>query len=98
LSADRYYLEAAVLDALLGHGTEAQAHLAQFHRQVETLPEALTRLAGQIKGLAPLGLGSVDLADWAQEIAARRHLEGQIFAEHDRLNPATLLACGIMPL
>ena len=98
LSAECYYLDAAILDALLGHGPKAQAHLARFHRQGETLPQALSRLAGQRQGLAPLDLGSVDLADWAQEIAGRRHLESQILAKHHRLTPATLLACGIMPL
>ncbi len=98
LRGDRYYLEAAAFDVLLGHPQEAVASLALFQDQCADFPRLLEQLVREGTTLTVLGLAPGILEDWATEVRQRQRLERTWLAAEVLPDPADLLAQGLMPL
>jgi hypothetical protein len=98
LRGARYYLEAAAIDALLGHRAEARRGLELFQSQCAGFPSTLERLAAGAAGLNALGIGRESLAEWAGEAAARQQCQRALLAGEGAPSAADLLEAGLLPL
>ena len=88
LEEQRYFLELAAFQALLGARTEAAA--------------LLDRVCMQRTWREPLvfsdWLGDGVLTDWERLVSARAAEERQVLTGDDALTPETLLVSGLLPL
>jgi hypothetical protein len=98
LRGARSYLEAAAIDALLGHRDEAARSLELFHSQCAGFPATLERLAAGSAGLGALGIGPEALTDWAAEATARQQRRWSLLAGEGTPGPADLVTSGLLPL
>ena len=98
LRGDRYFLEAAGFDALLGHSGEAAVSLKLFQSQCADFSRILAQLAQEGVDLAALGIATDMLLEWATEARQRQALECAWFSTEAAPNPEDLLAQGLLPL
>ena len=97
LRQDRYFLEAAAFDALLGQRQAADDSLALFQAQRAAFPATLERLAQAHLALDALSLDSTALSNWAEEANERAALEQEWLVRRIP-TAADLLRFGLLPM
>ena len=95
---DRYFLEVALFDALLGQQDQGVALLGHFQQQGATLYDQLLSFSAHTDRLSSLDLPQSEWEEWQGEIVQRYHDQKTLIATAAESSIARMLHKGIIPL
>ena len=98
LIGERYFLEVALFDALLGRRDEALALLGHFQNQGATLNDQLRSFSSQPNRLSSLDLPQGKLDEWQEEMVHRYRDQQILLATEGGVNISAMVFRGFIPL